>query len=89
MRQDAALQFRSRRGATPGTLAPDGPLEGVKPCVQARRSARINGMKTRVGVVPKLATEEMGSRYLSIVLHVLLDNAPSRGDYQVHRPKNR
>ena len=46
-------------------------------------------MKTRAGVVPKLAMKEMGSRYLSIVLYVLLENAPSRGDYQVRRPKNR
>ena len=32
---------------------------------------------------PKLAMREMGSRYLFIVLYVWLENALSRGDYQV------
>jgi dolichol-phosphate mannosyltransferase len=39
--------------------------------------------------VPKLAMKEMGSRYLFIVLYVWLENALSRGDYQVRRPKDR
>jgi len=34
----------------------------------------------------KLAMNEMGSRYLFIVLYVWLENALSRGDYQVRRP---
>jgi dolichol-phosphate mannosyltransferase len=34
----------------------------------------------------KLAMKEMGSRYLFIVLYVWLENALSRGDYQVRRP---
>jgi dolichol-phosphate mannosyltransferase len=35
----------------------------------------------------KLAMREMGSRYLFIVLYVWLENALSRGDYQVRRPE--
>ncbi|MDQ3724832.1 MAG: glycosyltransferase family 2 protein [Actinomycetota bacterium] len=35
----------------------------------------------------KLAMKEMGSRYLFIVLYVWLENALSRGDYQVRRPE--
>jgi dolichol-phosphate mannosyltransferase len=34
----------------------------------------------------KLAMKEMGSRYLFIVLYVWLENALSRGDYQVREP---
>ena len=34
----------------------------------------------------KLAMKEMGSRYLFIVLYVWLENALSRGDYQVAEP---
>jgi dolichol-phosphate mannosyltransferase len=34
----------------------------------------------------KLAMKEMGSRYLFIVLYVWLENALSRGDYQVRKP---
>jgi dolichol-phosphate mannosyltransferase len=37
----------------------------------------------------KLAMREMGSRYLFIVLYVWLENALSRGDYQVRRPETR
>ena len=37
----------------------------------------------RTAGVPKLAMKEMGSRYLFIVLYVWLENALSRGDYQV------
>ncbi len=40
----------------------------------------------RTSGVPKLAMREMGSRYLFIVLYVWLENALSRGDYQVRRP---
>jgi dolichol-phosphate mannosyltransferase len=35
----------------------------------------------------KLAMKEMGSRYLFIVLYVWLENALSRGDYQVRKPE--
>jgi dolichol-phosphate mannosyltransferase len=41
----------------------------------------------RTSGVPKLAMKEMGSRYLFIVLYVWLENALSRGDYQVRKPK--
>jgi dolichol-phosphate mannosyltransferase len=37
----------------------------------------------------KLAMKEMGSRYLFIVLYVWLENALSRGDYQIHRAERR
>jgi dolichol-phosphate mannosyltransferase len=37
----------------------------------------------RTSGVPKLAMKEMGSRYLFIVLYVWLENALSRGDYQL------
>jgi dolichol-phosphate mannosyltransferase len=37
----------------------------------------------------KLAMKEMGSRYLFIVLYVWLENALSRGDYQVHKAERR
>ncbi len=37
----------------------------------------------------KLAMKEMGSRYLFIVLYVWLENALSRGDYQVRKPARR
>jgi dolichol-phosphate mannosyltransferase len=37
----------------------------------------------------KLAMREMGSRYLFIVLYVWLENALSRGDYQVRKPGRR
>ena len=37
----------------------------------------------RTSGVPKLAMKEMGSRYLFIVLYVWLENALSRGDYEV------
>jgi len=37
----------------------------------------------------KLAMKEMGSRYLFIVLYVWLENALSRGDYQVRNPVGR
>jgi dolichol-phosphate mannosyltransferase len=43
----------------------------------------------RTSGVPKLAMKEMGSRYLFIVLYVWLENALSRGDYQVRRPESR
>jgi dolichol-phosphate mannosyltransferase len=43
----------------------------------------------RTSGVPKLAMREMGSRYLFIVLYVWLENALSRGDYQVRKPKRR
>lgn len=43
----------------------------------------------RTSGVPKLAMKEMGSRYLFIVLYVWLENALSRGDYQVRRPASR
>ncbi len=43
----------------------------------------------RTSGVPKLAMREMGSRYLFIVLYVWLENALSRGDYQVRRPRRR
>lgn len=44
----------------------------------------------RTSGVPKLAMKEMGSRYLFIVLYVWLENALSRGDYQVReRPDRR
>jgi dolichol-phosphate mannosyltransferase len=43
----------------------------------------------RTSGVPKLAMKEMGSRYLFIVLYVWLENALSRGDYQVRGPKQR
>ena len=39
--------------------------------------------------MPKLAKREMGSRYLFIVLYVWLENALSRGDYQVRKPGHR
>lgn len=39
--------------------------------------------------VAKLKMKEMGSRYLFIVLYVWLENALSRGDYQVRKPKQR
>jgi dolichol-phosphate mannosyltransferase len=39
----------------------------------------------RTSGVPKLAMKEMGSRYLFIVLYVWLENALSRGDYQVRK----
>ncbi len=35
----------------------------------------------------KLAMKEMGSRYLFIVLYVWLENALSRGDYRVGKPR--
>ncbi len=41
----------------------------------------------RTSGVPKLAMKEMGSRYLFIVLYVWLENALSRGDYQVREPR--
>ncbi len=37
----------------------------------------------------KLAMKETGSRYLFIVLYVWLENALSRGDYQVREPSRR
>jgi len=43
----------------------------------------------RTSGVPKLAMKEMGSRYLFIVLYVWLENALSRGDYQVRKPVRR
>ena len=43
----------------------------------------------RTSGVPKLAMKEMGSRYLFIVLYVWLENALSRGDYQVRKPARR
>jgi dolichol-phosphate mannosyltransferase len=43
----------------------------------------------RTSGVPKLAMKEMGSRYLFIVLYVWLENALSRGDYQVRKPSRR
>ena len=43
----------------------------------------------RTSGVPKLAMREMGSRYLFIVLYVWLENALSRGDYQVRKPRRR
>jgi dolichol-phosphate mannosyltransferase len=43
----------------------------------------------RTSGVPKLAMKEMGSRYLFIVLYVWLENALSRGDYQVRNPQQR
>ncbi len=43
----------------------------------------------RTSGVPKLAMSEMGSRYLFIVLYVWLENALSRGDYQVRKPIRR
>jgi dolichol-phosphate mannosyltransferase len=43
----------------------------------------------RTSGVPKLAMKEMGSRYLFIVLYVWLENALSRGDYQVRKPAGR
>jgi dolichol-phosphate mannosyltransferase len=43
----------------------------------------------RTSGVPKLAMREMGSRYLFIVLYVWLENALSRGDYQVRKPTRR
>ena len=43
----------------------------------------------RTSGVPKLAMKEMGSRYLFIVLYVWLENALSRGDYQVRDPSRR
>lgn len=43
----------------------------------------------RTSGVPKLAMREMGSRYLFIVLYVWLENALSRGDYQVRKPSRR
>jgi dolichol-phosphate mannosyltransferase len=43
----------------------------------------------RTSGVPKLAMKEMGSRYLFIVLYVWLENALSRGDYQVREVKSR
>ena len=43
----------------------------------------------RTSGVAKLAMKEMGSRYLFIVLYVWLENALSRGDYQVRDPKQR
>ena len=43
----------------------------------------------RTSGVAKLAMKEMGSRYLFIVLYVWLENALSRGDYQVREPSGR
>jgi dolichol-phosphate mannosyltransferase len=43
----------------------------------------------RTSGVPKLAMREMGSRYLFIVLYVWLENALSRGDYQVRKAERR
>lgn len=43
----------------------------------------------RAAGVAKLKMKEMGSRYLFIVLYVWLENALSRGDYQVRNPKQR
>jgi len=43
----------------------------------------------RTSGVPKLAMKEMGSRYLFIVLYVWLENALSRGDYQIRKPSRR
>ncbi len=43
----------------------------------------------RTSGVPKLAMKEMGSRYLFIVLYVWLENALSRGDYQIRKPARR
>ena len=40
----------------------------------------------RAAGVAKLKMKEMGSRYLFIVLYVWLENALSRGDYQVRKP---
>lgn len=37
----------------------------------------------------KLAMREMGSRYLFIVLYVWLENALSKGDYQVRKPQRK
>jgi dolichol-phosphate mannosyltransferase len=42
----------------------------------------INWMNRTSGV-PKLAMQEMGSRYLFIVLYVWLENTLSRGDYRL------
>ncbi len=43
----------------------------------------------RTSGVPKLAMREMGSRYLFIVLYVWLENALSRGDYQIRERRRR
>jgi dolichol-phosphate mannosyltransferase len=43
----------------------------------------------RAAGVAKLKMKEMGSRYLFIVLYVWLENALSRGDYQVRKPARR
>jgi dolichol-phosphate mannosyltransferase len=43
----------------------------------------------RAAGVAKLKMKEMGSRYLFIVLYVWLENALSRGDYQVRDPAHR
>jgi len=43
----------------------------------------------RAAGVAKLKMKEMGSRYLFIVLYVWLENALSRGDYQVREPSRR
>ena len=43
----------------------------------------------RTSGVPKLAMQEMGSRYLFIVLYVWLENTLSRGDYQVRQRRRR
>src|SRR3954465_3796861 len=46
-----------------------------------------NSWTNRTSGEAKLAMKEMGSRYLFIVLYVWLENALSRGDYQVRRPR--
>jgi dolichol-phosphate mannosyltransferase len=46
-----------------------------------------NSWTNRTSGEAKLAMKEMGSRYLFIVLYVWLENALSRGDYQVRRPE--
>lgn len=43
----------------------------------------------RTSGVPKLAMQEMGSRYLFIVLYVWLERTLSRGDYQVRKANPR
>jgi dolichol-phosphate mannosyltransferase len=56
----------------------------LKAIVRGHRFAVVpTSWTNRTSGVPKLAMREMGSRYLFIVLYVWLENALSRGDYQV------
>ena len=57
------------------------PLKAIVRGHSAMRSCRSPGRTAAYGV-SKLKLQEMGSRYLFIVLYVFLEHHLSRGDYQ-------